>query len=408
MESTIAFQDVSPSDLEKMSLNQLKAHKEDQLRAIYEEVQKEFSEILDLEDDPRLSLEEALSLKPVSLLRPYKGGVKRKVASACILKGKNLTDKELLSDLKASIVSHSKEDSLSNSDPLLKSIRSLQIIDTELNKKVGKLLKLKILTKIKSLTIEDCKIKNIPDVVNLLQKYFKELQEISIIDPQCTKNERKELLDMIQHVVNFTAIFQENALTEISYRDFSVHDIFIMLHPKAQLVTIQNIRLGIHKKHDENDIYKHFMYSDPVPHLKYLNLASCMLDNKAHKLVMSFILQCPNLKICSLKNNCISSLQLNVSSLKGVKDFGAKPEDPSSYRLSCLIDYRGNMIKNQIAKSYAHFYEDCTLLLWNNPVVHLKEIKIDENHPEHIYFPEDGADLHFDNLLYKNPSDFLA
>lgn len=71
----------------------------------------------------------------------------------------------------------------SSSGGLPKSIQQLHLIDTEIRKTIKGFVNLKMFRNVKSLTIENCLLKNGEEVAELLRSNLKKLQEFTLINP---------------------------------------------------------------------------------------------------------------------------------------------------------------------------------------------------------------------------------
>jgi hypothetical protein len=153
-------------------------------------------------------------------------------------------------------------------------------------------------------------------------------------------------------------------------------------------VTINNVVLKLPDKFNYTPETPHF--STMNTNLVYLNLNNCGIKNKTNKLIFMFCLTCTGLKYLTLRYNKIDGLN-NLQKVEGQEQV----------ELKLLIDYRNNSIVKLLTSSTADALEECTLLLWNNPYEDYEDERMEGN-PYHIYIPDDGADLYYNDILYSN------
>ena len=120
--------------------------------------------------------------------------------------------------------------------------------------------------------------------------------------------------------------------------------------------------------------------------------------------ILNFAINCPSLKVLSLRKNKLVRFYLPDDSENKAKPY-------------FLIDLRENCIKNILSKhlflpidsinlliftldsKFAEFYSDWTILLWNNEIEKIDD-NTEVNYPYHIYSPTESSDEFFSKMIY--------
>lgn len=93
------------------------------------------------------------------------------------------------------------------------------------------------------------------------------------------------------------------------------------------------------------------------------------------------------MKYLSLRNNVIKALNnIKLEQYQNCK------------KLQMVIDYRGNDIRSMMTVATEEFFEDSTLLLWDNCYEEYDDDRI-EAYPYHIYVCNDEDVNYFDRLF---------
>jgi hypothetical protein len=153
----------------------------------------------------------------------------------------------------------------------------------------------------------------------------------------------------------------------------------------SEYVDVKNLKLEIPDNFIDIPESPHFLTQNST--LIHLNLANCYICSKGFRLILAFTSNCPNLTHFGLKDNKITSINLTTA-ITGTYHY-----------ISLMIDLRSNQIKSFMNSITEKYFEDCTLLLWRNPIEIHEEAKLESN-AYHMYIAEDGADEYFDDILY--------
>mmetsp|Transcript_16739 Transcript_16739/g.14661 ORF Transcript_16739/g.14661 Transcript_16739/m.14661 type:complete len:246 (+) Transcript_16739:353-1090(+) len=239
---------------------------------------------------------------------------------------------------------------------------------------------MKFFNNLRELVIKDCKFQKIRKFFQNLRS--KQLVKVEIENLICDKDDVEFLNDLLNSFNDVNVQFSQN-----QYRkEYDAQNLFQSCHNHLSTLTISYIKLKLDSEIKDDPKIPVFSCNKS---LKYLNLSGCFIEPKGHQVVIMYAMTCPNLKIVSMKNCNITSINIKLI-IKEMANYSF---------LKCLIDYRENKIKSPFILPSTNIFENCTLLLWENPITYQDKFDFEQN-PYHIYLPEEGDDLYYDEMIY--------